>query len=51
MKPKEKTENSELQDIREILRVIVERMVTKEEFKPICFHDKVALDRSVLSRF
>jgi hypothetical protein len=31
MKPKGKNENSELQDIREILRVIVERMVTKEE--------------------
>ena len=32
MNPKGKNENSELQDIREILRVIVERMVTKEEF-------------------
>jgi hypothetical protein len=33
-------QNSELQDIREILRVIVERMVTKEEFN-------AALDRMV----
>jgi hypothetical protein len=32
MKSKGNNENSELQDIREILRVIVERMVTKEEF-------------------
>jgi hypothetical protein len=32
MKPKGKNEYSELQNIREILRVIVERMVTKEEF-------------------
>jgi hypothetical protein len=32
--------NSELQDIREILGVIVERMVTKEEFR-------AALDRMV----
>jgi DNA gyrase/topoisomerase IV subunit B len=32
MKSKGKNENSELQDIREMLSVIVERMVTKEEF-------------------
>jgi hypothetical protein len=35
MKPKGKNENSELQDIREILSVIVERMVTKEEFNAV----------------
>ena len=35
MKPKGNNENSELQDIREILRVIVERMVTKEEFNAV----------------
>jgi hypothetical protein len=35
MKPKGKNENSELQDIQEILRVIVERMVTKEEFNAV----------------
>jgi hypothetical protein len=35
MTPKGKNENSELQDIREILRVIVERMVTKEEFSAL----------------
>ena len=40
MKPKGKNQNSELQDIREILSVIVERMVTKEEFN-------AALDRMV----
>jgi hypothetical protein len=36
----EQNQNSELQDIREILRVIVDRMVTKEEFN-------VVLDRMV----
>ena len=40
MKPKGENQNSELQDIREILSVIVERMVTKEEFN-------AALDRMV----
>ena len=43
MKPKGKNENSELQDIREILSVIVERMVTKEEFN-------AALDRMVTKK-
>jgi hypothetical protein len=32
MNPKGEKQNNELQDIREILGVIVERMVTKEEF-------------------
>jgi hypothetical protein len=31
----EQKQNSELQDIREILRVIVDRMVTKEEFNAV----------------
>ena len=35
MKPKGENQNSELQDIREILAVIVERMVTKEEFNAV----------------
>jgi hypothetical protein len=43
MEPKGKNENSELQDIREILSVIVERMVTKEEFN-------AALDRMVAKK-
>lgn len=43
MKPKGKNENSELQDVREILSVIVERMVTKEEFN-------AALDRMVTKK-
>ena len=38
MNPKGEKQNNELQDIREILGVIVERMVTKEEFN-------AALDR------
>jgi hypothetical protein len=33
MNPIGENQNSELQDIREILRVIVERMVTKEEYE------------------
>jgi hypothetical protein len=40
MNPKGSKQNRELQDIREILGVIVERMVTKEEFN-------TALDRMV----
>jgi hypothetical protein len=40
MNPKGEKQNNELQDIREILGVIVERMVTKEEFN-------AALDRMV----
>ena len=40
MDPKGEKQNNELQDIREILGVIVERMVTKEEFN-------AALDRMV----
>jgi hypothetical protein len=40
MSSKGENQNSELQDIRDILRVIVERMVTKEEFN-------AALDRMV----
>jgi hypothetical protein len=35
MKPKGENQNSELQDIREILAVIVQRMVTKEEFNAV----------------
>jgi hypothetical protein len=33
--PKGEKQNDELQDIREILEVIVERMVTKEEFNAV----------------
>jgi hypothetical protein len=40
MDPKRENQNSELHDIREILGVIVKRMVTKEEFN-------AALDRMV----
>jgi hypothetical protein len=40
MNSREEKRNNELQDIREILKVIVERMVTKEEFN-------TALDRMV----
>jgi hypothetical protein len=40
MNPKGEKQNNELQDIRDILGVIVERMVTKEEFND-------ALDRMV----
>jgi hypothetical protein len=35
MNPKGEKQNDELQDIREILGVIVERMVTKEEFNAV----------------
>jgi hypothetical protein len=35
MNPKGGKQNDELQDIREILGVIVERMVTKEEFNAV----------------
>jgi hypothetical protein len=35
MNPRGEKQNNELQDIREILGVIVERMVTKEEFNAV----------------
>jgi hypothetical protein len=35
MNPKGEKQNNELQDIREILGVIVQRMVTKEEFNAV----------------
>ena len=35
MNSKGEKQNNELQDIREILRLIVERMVTKEEFNTV----------------
>jgi hypothetical protein len=43
MNPIGDNQNSELQDIREVLGVIVERMVTKEEFN-------AALDRMVTKK-
>jgi hypothetical protein len=35
MNPKGEKQNNELQDIREILGIIVKRMVTKEEFNAV----------------